>query len=121
MTTPDSPRPTPDAAGSTGSGLYAASLTAVFTVYRRVLSPVFSSSGLGQCRYLPTCSEYAHIALARHGLARGSALAAARLLRCHPWTAGGLDPVPTGPHPIRDAGATHADAAATAAIHDPQP
>ncbi len=69
-------------------------LNALFTLYRRALSPFFAATGLGQCRYLPTCSEYAYIAIARHGWLRGSLLAARRLSRCHPWSAGGLDPVP---------------------------
>ncbi|MGO8870712.1 MAG: membrane protein insertion efficiency factor YidD [Acidimicrobiales bacterium] len=46
------------------------------------------------CRYLPTCSEYAVEALERHGLVRGSLLAARRLTRCHPWGGQGFDPVP---------------------------
>ena len=68
--------------------------SALFAIYRRALSPVFAATGLGQCRYLPTCSEYAYIAVVRHGWLRGSFLAARRLSRCHPWSAGGLDPVP---------------------------
>ena len=90
------PRPQPEPTTKT---LYATALAAAFTLYRRTLSPVFAASGLGQCRYLPTCSEYAHIALARHGPLRGAALAAARLARCHPWAAGGLDPVPPATPP----------------------
>ena len=46
------------------------------------------------CRYEPTCSAYAVEALQRHGAMRGGALAARRLLRCHPWAGVGLDPVP---------------------------
>jgi uncharacterized protein len=46
------------------------------------------------CRFHPSCSEYAAQALARHGAARGSALTVKRLLRCHPWNPGGVDPVP---------------------------
>ena len=69
-------------------------LDALFGLYRRALSPFFASTRLGQCRYLPTCSEYAYVAIARHGWLRGSFLAARRLSRCHPWAAGGLDPVP---------------------------
>jgi hypothetical protein len=58
--------------------------------YRLVLSPVLPMS----CRYHPTCSNYACQALARHGALRGAWLTLARILRCHPWRAGGFDPVP---------------------------
>jgi uncharacterized protein len=46
------------------------------------------------CRFQPTCSQYALEALATHGAARGSLLALRRILRCHPFSAGGYDPVP---------------------------
>jgi putative membrane protein insertion efficiency factor len=46
------------------------------------------------CRFQPTCSHYAVEALATHGAARGSLLAFRRILRCHPFSAGGFDPVP---------------------------
>jgi len=46
------------------------------------------------CRFHPSCSDYAHEALARHGAWRGSWLAARRLCRCGPWHPGGYDPVP---------------------------
>ena len=46
------------------------------------------------CRFEPSCSHYALEALQRHGAARGGLLAARRVLRCNPWMAGGLDPVP---------------------------
>jgi putative membrane protein insertion efficiency factor len=55
-----------------------------------------------RCRFEPSCSAYALGALQRHGAARGSLLSAARLLRCHPWCDGGIDPVP-------DRSATRAD------------
>jgi putative membrane protein insertion efficiency factor len=48
----------------------------------------------GVCRYTPTCSTYAIEAIRLHGPARGSSLAAWRILRCHPWHPGGDDPVP---------------------------
>lgn len=53
----------------------------------------------GQCRFYPSCSAYAIEALSLHGAARGSLMAARRILRCHPWHEGGLDPVPLRSHP----------------------
>ncbi len=58
--------------------------------YQRFISPFFGAS----CRYDPTCSEYAVIAIQRHGLWCGGWLALRRILSCHPWAAGGDDPVP---------------------------
>ena len=58
--------------------------------YQRVISPLLPAS----CRFAPTCSEYAAEALARHGVGRGLRLALFRLLRCHPFHAGGYDPPP---------------------------
>lgn len=51
------------------------------------------------CRYLPTCSEYAVLAIDRHGAVRGASLAARRLVRCNPWGGHGVDPVPEGKVP----------------------
>jgi putative membrane protein insertion efficiency factor len=65
-----------------------------FYVYRRLISPVLHAAGVSNCIFLPTCSEYAYIALERYGLWRGGRLALARLARCHPMSRGGLDPVP---------------------------
>ncbi len=60
------------------------------------------SSLLGrQCRFLPTCSDYAAEAIETHGALKGAALAARRLCRCHPFARGGHDPVPPGPFPSR--------------------
>jgi putative membrane protein insertion efficiency factor len=59
-------------------------------LYRRLVSPLLPPT----CRYLPTCSQYACDAIEQHGLARGLALSAGRLLRCHPWGGHGHDPVP---------------------------
>ena len=61
--------------------------------YRYFLSPWLGSS----CRFEPTCSLYALQALQQHGALTGTRLTCARLLRCHPWCAGGHDPVPTQP------------------------
>ncbi|MBR6975561.1 MAG: membrane protein insertion efficiency factor YidD [Ottowia sp.] len=61
--------------------------------YRLLLSPWLG----GACRFEPSCSRYALQALERHGAAAGTYLAACRLARCHPWCAGGLDPVPAQP------------------------
>jgi putative membrane protein insertion efficiency factor len=58
--------------------------------YRYVISPLTPAS----CRHIPTCSEYTLIALKKHGLAKGGAIAANRIGRCHPWGTEGFDPVP---------------------------
>ena len=74
-------------------------LAAAVRGYRFALSPdhSFWARALDNppyCRHFPTCSSYALEALERHGALRGSWLAARRVLRCHPWAKGGLDPVP---------------------------
>jgi putative membrane protein insertion efficiency factor len=58
--------------------------------YRYVISPITPAA----CRHLPTCSEYSLIALKKHGLIKGGALAANRIARCNPWGTKGFDPVP---------------------------
>lgn len=50
-----------------------------------------------QCRYLPTCSDYADEAIARHGFWAGGWMGAARVCRCHPWGGSGYDPAPDAP------------------------
>lgn len=67
---------------------------ALLGAYKRVLSPALGAFALGQCKHLPTCSEYAYAAVVKHGWLRGSALALRRLARCHPFARGGVDPVP---------------------------
>lgn len=59
--------------------------------YQKQLSPLKSS---GTCKYIPTCSEYAVQALEKHGALKGSMMAVWRILRCNPFSEGGLDPVP---------------------------
>jgi putative membrane protein insertion efficiency factor len=59
-------------------------------LYRLVLSPLLPHA----CRFAPTCSAYAINAVLVHGVARGGALSARRLIRCHPYCAPGIDPVP---------------------------
>ena len=66
----------------------------LFGVYKRVISPVAHSLGVSNCIFLPTCSEYAYVAVVRHGWIRGTILAVRRISRCHPLGHGGLDPVP---------------------------
>ena len=61
--------------------------------YRLLISPVLPPS----CRFYPSCSEYAVEALSKHGAVRGGWLTLRRLGRCHPFCAGGADPVPDSP------------------------
>jgi len=65
-------------------------LKAVITVYRYTLSPLLGKN----CRYLPTCSEYATEAIDRFGAFKGGLMAIRRIGRCHPWGGHGFDPVP---------------------------
>ena len=67
--------------------------------YKRWISPMLPNA----CRFVPTCSEYAMEAVERHGALRGTWLAVARLLRCHPFTRAGYDPVPQESRSIRQA------------------
>lgn len=65
-------------------------LIGLLRAYRFLISPLYGQV----CRYHPSCSAYALEAVTEHGALRGSWLALRRLLRCHPWAAGGYDPVP---------------------------
>lgn len=65
-------------------------LQKLFKLYYWTVSPLLGA----RCRYVPSCSEYAHQALAIHGPVKGLGLTVNRLCRCHPWGGHGLDPVP---------------------------
>lgn len=65
-------------------------LLGLIRAYQYVLSPWLGN----QCRFTPTCSEYARLAVLEHGALKGSWLALRRVVRCHPWHPGGHDPVP---------------------------
>lgn len=69
---------------------FGSALISLVLVYQRFISPFLPPS----CRYAPTCSQYAIEAIRRHGLWRGGLLSLRRLSRCHPYHAGGHDPVP---------------------------
>ncbi|HAY40291.1 MAG TPA: membrane protein insertion efficiency factor YidD [Desulfobacteraceae bacterium] len=58
--------------------------------YQFILSPILAPA----CRFYPTCSEYAYQSILRYGLLKGFLLASKRILRCHPFHPGGIDPVP---------------------------
>ena len=74
-------------------------LLGLLWVYQRFVSPLTPPS----CKYYPSCSQYAVVAIRRHGALHGSWLAIRRLGRCHPWAAGGVDDVP----PARETSAHH--------------
>jgi len=76
-------------------------LVAIITLYQKTISP---DHGLfrarhpyGYCRFHPTCSEYTKQAISQFGVARGTWLGILRIIRCHPWSAGGIDEIPQ-PH-----------------------
>jgi uncharacterized protein len=107
----------PAAAFRRGWGLLRFSLSlpllALIWIYRRFVSPVLPAA----CRYYPSCSQYALDAVLLRGPVVGPWLALRRLLRCHPWSPGGHDPVPlkAGQPPIStstEAGQTPAGASA---------
>ena len=65
-------------------------LLGVLRAYQYLLRPMLGAN----CRFHPSCSDYAREAIERHGALRGAWLAVKRVGRCHPWHAGGYDPVP---------------------------
>ena len=66
-------------------------LLIIIKVYQLIISPILRSN----CRFLPTCSEYAIESLKSHGLIKGSILTIKRIGRCHPWGDHGYDPIPS--------------------------
>tara|TARA_Y100000746_G_scaffold202457_1_gene187923 strand:+ start:375 stop:617 length:243 start_codon:yes stop_codon:yes gene_type:complete len=66
-------------------------LLIIIKVYQLLISPILR----GNCRFLPTCSEYAIESLKSHGLIKGSILTIKRIGRCHPWGDHGYDPIPS--------------------------
>jgi len=65
-------------------------LLAALAAYRYLFRPLLGAN----CRFYPSCSDYASEAIERHGALRGALLALGRVARCHPWHPGGFDPVP---------------------------
>jgi len=74
------------------------SLIFLIRIYQYAISPLMGP----HCRFYPSCSCYAQMALEQHGVLRGGWLAIRRLARCHPWHPGGVDPVPerTSDNPV---------------------
>ena len=75
-----------------GLGVVTGMSLALIRVYRVTLGPVFGL--VSGCRFTPTCSQYGYEAIQRYGWWRGWRMALGRLARCHPFHAGGWDPVP---------------------------
>ena len=65
-------------------------LMGIIRFYQKAISPLFPPT----CRFYPTCSQYAFEAISVHGALKGSYLAIRRILKCHPFHKGGIDPVP---------------------------
>ncbi|MDJ0815691.1 MAG: membrane protein insertion efficiency factor YidD [Desulfobacterales bacterium] len=70
--------------------LFQVAFTGLIRAYQFILSPILGPA----CRFYPSCSEYAHQAIMRYGPIKGLYLAVRRVLRCHPFHPGGVDPVP---------------------------
>ena len=71
--------------------------TGAIGFYQAALSPILRAVSGPACRFQPTCSEYARLAIEEYGAIRGGSLAIKRLLRCHPFGGHGYDPIPA-PH-----------------------
>jgi putative membrane protein insertion efficiency factor len=66
-------------------------LLALIRLYQQIISPTLPAD---TCRYYPTCSHYTYQAIYKYGLLKGGRMAFSRILRCNPWSDGGIDPVP---------------------------
>lgn len=84
---------TPKSPAVARNGIAVAAARTLIAAYRLTLSPLVGY----HCRHLPTCSQYADEAMARHGFWAGGWMTLARLLRCHPFGTSGLDFVPPAP------------------------
>jgi putative membrane protein insertion efficiency factor len=95
------------------------SVVLLLRAYRVLISPLYGPT----CRFYPSCSEYALIAVDRHGVVRGGGLAVWRLLRCNPWNPGGVDLVPSheGDHTHRPAQPSEPGGEPTVAGNTPAP
>jgi len=62
----------------------------ILRIYQLLVSPLFGPV----CRFSPSCSQFSMIAIDRYGIRKGILLSVKRIIRCHPWNAGGFDPVP---------------------------
>lgn len=71
-------------------------LVAIIRLYQLVISPLLGP----RCKYYPSCSHYGLLAVRRHGAIRGVAMATWRVLRCNPWSHGGIDDVPAKGEPL---------------------
>ena len=102
MTSAERPGPAavePPVTGPRRRGLLARLLLGTVRLYQRFISPLSPP----RCRFYPSCSSYAVIAIETHGPVRGTGLAVWRVLRCNPWNSGGVDDVPgTGPGAVHD-------------------
>ena len=92
-------------------------LIALLRGYRAVISPLYGQV----CRYHPSCSAYALDAVREHGSIRGVWLAVRRLGRCHPWAAGGYDPVPLRSDRVSDRAPDQAESSRVPAGSSPSP
>ncbi len=80
-------------------GIAAIAAIGLLDLYHALTAPILAAHCGSGCRFEPSCSRYAGVAIARHGLWRGGYLSVRRLARCHPWGSHGYDPVPqAAPH-----------------------